>query len=214
MHDTAYHSADYFAGTYGNKRDLVVDIGGMNVNGSVKSCFTNRNMEYVCVDIEEDLVHNSVDFIIKPGDKLPFEDGSVDIVVSTICFEHDPCFWLTCKEMCRIVKLGGFIYINAPSNGYHHGYPGDGWRFYADAGQYLAFWASKRMGNEPIFPVKVKETFHVLPMSAPWTDWLCVWQRVEEEETRITTDPAIINTKGPLETSMLNNGMKIIKRIE
>ena len=112
MHDTAYHSADFFAKVYGTQGALVVDIGGMNVNGSVKSCFTNKNMNYICIDMEKDTINNSVDIVVKPGEKLPFDDGSVDIVISTSCFEHDPCFWLTFKEMCRIVKLGGFCLLN------------------------------------------------------------------------------------------------------
>jgi SAM-dependent methyltransferase len=211
MHDTAYAAAYFFASVYGKKDALVVDIGGLNVNGSTRPCFEERNMKFICIDIEK---HDSVDIVIKPGDRLPFEDGSVDIVVSTSCFEHDPCFWLTFKEMCRITKLGGYIYVNAPSNGYYHGYPGDGWRFYASAGQYLAFWASKSMGNEEIFPVKVLETFHVLPQSEPWTDWVCIWQRVSEKETEIVTDRKVVEEKGRLEHFMGCHNMKTIKKIE
>jgi SAM-dependent methyltransferase len=210
MHDTAYVAAFCVAHIYGKQGATVVEVGGKNVNGSVKSFFTDLGMKYICVDIEED---PSVDIVMKPGDNLPFETGSVDMVISTSCFEHDPCFWLTFKEMCRITKLDGIIYANAPSNGYYHGYPGDGWRFYADAGQYLSFWASKSMGNEEVFPVKVLETFHVLPLQAPWTDWLCVWQRVNEKENDIKTRDTIVNESGPLENAITNNNVRIIKRM-
>ena len=53
--------------------------------------------------------------------------------VSTSCFEHDPIFWLTFKEIARVTKVDGFVYVNAPSNEVYHGYPGDNWRFYKDA---------------------------------------------------------------------------------
>ena len=46
-------------------------------------------MKFVCIDMEAD---PSVDILVQPGEKLPFEDGSVDLIVSTSCFEHDPCF--------------------------------------------------------------------------------------------------------------------------
>ncbi|MFP4076345.1 MAG: hypothetical protein ACLFTD_07650 [Halochromatium sp.] len=50
--------------------------------------------------------------------------------------------------MLRVVKRGGLIYLNAPSNGSYHGYPFDHWRFYPDAGRALASW-SERVGGHP-----------------------------------------------------------------
>jgi hypothetical protein len=70
-------------------------------------------------------------------------------------------FWLTFKEMTRIIKLDGFIYVNAQSNGFYHTYPGDNWRFYKDVGQSLAYWSGIQVANEEIYPVKVIETFHI-----------------------------------------------------
>ena len=112
MHDTSLYSGKYFAEVYGSPGLTVVDIGGQDVNGSLKEYFNGMN--YICVDITP---HPSVDIVIEPGKKLPFEDGTIDLIVSTSCFEHDPCFWITFKEMCRILKPDGYIYINAPGNG-------------------------------------------------------------------------------------------------
>jgi SAM-dependent methyltransferase len=203
MHDTAQLSGHLFALTYGRSGDIVVDVGGKNVNGSLREYFTKNEMKYISVDLEED---PSVDIIIKPGDKLPFEDQSVDLVVSTSCFEHDPIFWMTFKEMCRIVKLNGFIYINVPSNGVYHCYPGDNWRFYSDAGQALAYWSGIQLSNETVYPVKVMESFHILPVNDIWTDFICVWQRVNTKENNITISQDIINNNGLLERLLhLNN---------
>ena len=44
-------------------------------------------------------------------------------------------------EMCRCVKPGGYVYINAPSTGEYHGYPTDSWRFYRDAAFSLEKWS-------------------------------------------------------------------------
>ena len=49
--------------------------------------------------------------------------------------------------MCRLVKPGGYIYINAPSTGPYHGYPTDNWRFYLDSWKALQKWAIKNNYN-------------------------------------------------------------------
>jgi SAM-dependent methyltransferase len=156
-------------------------------------------MKYICLDIEED---PSVDIVIKPGEKLPFETGSIDLIVSTSCFEHDPCFWITFREMTRVVKFDGYIYVNAPMNGPYHCFPGDNWRFYYDAGQALAYWSGFQFSEEEVFPVKVVETFHLLPLKDYWTDFICVWKRTEEKVSDITVSPAIQETVGPLENAL------------
>jgi predicted SAM-dependent methyltransferase len=168
-----------------------------------------KGMKYVCIDMDADA---SVDIVVPPGEKLPFEDGSVDLIVSTSCFEHDPCFWMTFKEMTRIIKQSGYIYINAPSSGHYHQYPGDNWRFYSDAGQALAFWSGKQIANETIYPVKVVETFNVV--GDTWNDFVCVWQRVNVEniEKNITVSDEIINNIGALEKTINSCGLKTRKK--
>lgn len=211
MHDTALLSGRLFAENYGTEKNIVVDIGGQDVNGSLRIFFEERNMKYICVDIEK---HSSVDIVVKPGDKLPFDIASVDLIISTSCFEHDPCFWLTFKEMTRILKLGGFIYVNAPSNGPYHSWPGDNWRFYSDAGQALAYWSGIQVASEDVYPVKVVETFHTLPSKDVWTDFVCIWKRVEDKEMNITIAPEILQNTGKLEKSLHMNNIGTLKKFE
>ena len=113
--------------------------------------------------------------------------------------------------MTRIIKPSGYIYINAPTSGPYHCYPGDNWRFYSDAGQALAFWSGKQMSNETIYPVKVIETFNVL---GPWNDFVCVWQRVNVEniEKNIIVQNDIINNIGILEKTINNYGLQTRKK--
>ena len=209
MHYTSLKSGEAFSKSYGIPNSLVIDIGGRNVNGSLRSFFETKGMKFVCIDMEADA---SVDIVIPPGEKLPFEDGSVDLIVSTSCFEHDPCFWLTFKEMTRIIKPSGYIYINAPTSGPYHTYPGDNWRFYSDAGQALAYWSGKQISNETIYPVKVVETFNVL--GEVWNDFVCVWQRVDIEniEKNIIVHSEIINNIGILEQTINNYGLLTRKK--
>lgn len=210
MHDTASKSGELFAQSYGGANKVVVDIGGKNVNGSFRNFFESAGMKYICVDIDED---TSVDIVVKPGDKLPFDNGSIDLIVSTSCFEHDPCFWITFKEMTRIIKFGGFIYVNSPSNGPYHCYPGDNYRFYSDAGQALSYWSSFQFSNEEVFPVKVVETFHILPKSDIWIDFVCVWERVDEKQTDIVVSNTISENIGILEKMLNDNDYGTKKKL-
>jgi SAM-dependent methyltransferase len=209
MHYTSLKSGQAFSESYGIPNGLVVDLGGRNVNGSLRGFFEKKGAKFVCVDMDADA---SVDIVVPPGEKLPFEDGSVDLIVSTSCFEHDPCFWLTFKEMTRIIKPSGYIYINAPTSGPYHTYPGDNWRFYSDAGQALAYWSGKQVSNENIYPVKVIETFNVL--GDVWNDFICVWQRVNIEniEKNIVVHDDIIKNIGILEQTINNYGLKTRKK--
>ena len=209
MHYTSLKSGQAFSNSYEIQNGLVIDLGGRNVNGSLRSFFEEKGMTFICIDMEAD---KSVDIVIPPGEKLPFEDGSVDLIVSTSCFEHDPCFWLTFREMTRIIKPSGYIYINAPTSGPYHTYPGDNWRFYSDAGQALAFWSGKQMSNETIYPVKVVETFNILGQE--WNDFVCVWKRVnvEDKETSITVHNEILNNIGILEQTINKYGLQTRKK--
>ena len=209
MHYTAISSGSFFAHSYGGIGKVVIDMGGQDVNGSLRDFFENLGMKYICLDIEP---HKSVDIVVKPGDKLPFENSSIDIIVSTSCFEHDPCFWITFKEMTRITKLGGFIYVNAPTNGPYHCYPGDNWRFYSDAGQALAYWSSFQFSNETIFPVKIVETFHILPKNDVWLDFICIWERVDEKQTDIVVSKTFSEKVGILEIILNDNNFDTIKK--
>jgi len=199
MHDTAMISGSLFGKVYGKEGQKVLDVGGLDVNGSLRKPYeTLLKMSYTALDIEE---HPSVDVVMKPGDPFPFEDGTFDLIVSTSCFEHDPCFWITFRELCRIVKKGGYIYVNAPSNGPYHGHPGDNWRFYSDAGQALAFWASKTVDGVS-YPVKVEETFHILPLRDMWIDFVTVWKRTDEKVTEIVLDQTTRMSHGPLRQAL------------
>lgn len=195
-------SGKIFAQLYGGPNKVVLDIGGRNVNGSLRKFFEDAGMKYICVDMEED---SSVDIVVKPGVALPFENASIDLIVSTSCFEHDPCFWITFKEMTRVTKVGGFIYVNAPTNGVYHCFPGDNWRFYSDAGQALSYWSSYKFSDETIFPAKVIETFHILPKNDIWTDFVCVWERSEELQTSIVVSEDVAKNILMLEKKLNDN---------
>ena len=204
MHDSSMNAGRLFVEAYGFEGGSAVDIGGRDMGGSLREFFQNKKMKFTSVDIDP---HESVDVVVVPGEPLPFADGSFDFAVSTSCFEHDPCFWLTFKEMARVVKVGGYIYVNAPTRGFYHAHPGDNWRFFSDAGQALAYWS----GFEPAWPVEVVETFHIMSETT-WNDFTCVWRRCTEKQTAITVQHEVNSVTGPLEQLLKDAGMGTAKR--
>ena len=83
---------------------------------------------------------------------------------------------MTFLEMSRVVKPNGIIYINAPSTGPAHYYPGDNWRFYPHAADSLAYWS--------YIYYKDKQTKHVVSvqdkfnLNEPhWNDAIMVFKK-------------------------------------
>jgi hypothetical protein len=138
MHHSAYVNTENFYNKYckDNIEDKkILDIGSYSVNGSVRPIFEKG--QYIGVDMEQG---PNVD-VVANANNLPFKNNEIDIIVSISCFEHDDMFWVTFLEMCRVINDGGYIYINAPSNGPYHGHPGDNWRFYLDSWKALEKWS-------------------------------------------------------------------------
>ena len=163
MHDSAFRIGELIMQTYCDlPQASILEIGSMDVNGSLRD-FAEPTTQYVGVDLEKG---PAVDVIVKPGEKLPFDDGSFNLVMASSAFEHDPRFWDTFLEMCRVTKPGGHIYINAPSNGGVHRYPLDCWRFYPDAGLALANYARTHEKH-----VEVVESFVGKRYSDTWDGW-------------------------------------------
>lgn len=173
MHDTAMQFGEMFFKTYAeNAKNLVViDIGSQDVNGSLKSVVPENN-EYIGVDF----VHGKgVDVVLDDPYTLPFEDNSVDIVLSSSCLEHSEFFWLLFLEMMRILKPSGLLYLNVPSNGNVHRYPVDCWRFYPDSAVALANWA-QRNG----YSTTLLESFVGQQRKDVWNDFVGIFVKDKE----------------------------------
>lgn len=76
----------------------VLEIGSLNINGSVRQFFEGCN--YLGVDLGPGL---DVDMVCQ-GHLLPFTDDSFDVVISCECLEHDKHWAETFKKMCALSK--------------------------------------------------------------------------------------------------------------
>ena len=133
--NNAGRAAEAFSKEWLKPGMAVLDVGGRNVNGGARSIFERvcPSCQFLSLDIEKD---PSVDVVVPPGEKFPFKDAHFDMVITTSTFEHDPMFWMTIREMARVTKLGGYIYVNAPTRWPEHYYPDDSFRFTRDAATY------------------------------------------------------------------------------
>ncbi len=97
---------------FAKKDGVVLDIG---------SGPERLGKEFINVDVfpfpEVNIVANATE--------LPFKDNSVDAAVSESMFEHVPDAYIVAKEMVRIIKPGGYIYVSAPFIHPYHASPDD-----------------------------------------------------------------------------------------
>lgn len=179
MHDTADLIGKAFLKKYSKARQIILEVGALDINGSIRR-YAHPEAHYVGIDIEPG---RGVDVVCKQGEELPFTDCSVDIVLATSVFEHDSFFWLTFLDLVRVVKPGGVVYINAPSNGTYHRHPNDNWRFYPDAGKTLEAW-----GRKSGFDLFLIESFIAERKRVWWNDFVAIFQRAS-----VSTSPIFIS---------------------
>lgn len=97
---------------YVKKDGLIADIG----SGPEK-----LGREFINVDV---FPFPEVD-VVADATHLPFKSNSLDGAVSESLFEHVPDATLVAKEMLRVVKPGGYIYVSAPFIHPYHASPDD-----------------------------------------------------------------------------------------
>ncbi len=194
MHPSALANGKVFFNNYSHffsSEDIVtvLDIGSQDVNGSLKGvCPVQFN--YIGVDFQEG---NNVDVVLDDPYKLPFTDNSVDIVLSSSCFEHSEMFWLVFLEILRVLKPKGLFYLNAPSRGNVHRFPVDCWRFFPDSGLALAVW-----GKRNNFNCVVSESYI---QKFGWQDFVCVFLKDEKYIDKFTK--RILDSKTDVENGYI-----------
>ena len=118
MHEEAKHFmlwVKYILGDYFiNKR--VLDVGSGDINGNNRFLFEN------CIyDGNDVIAANNVTIVSKTKD-LQIDDETLDTIVSTECFEHDPEYQESLKKIYKMLKPGGlFCFTCASTNRPEHG---------------------------------------------------------------------------------------------
>jgi cephalosporin hydroxylase len=179
MHHSAYINAEKFKNKYIDniKNKKILDIGSYDVNGTMKPIF-NEGV-YIGLDMEKG---PNVD-VVSDAHNIPFQNEYFDVVLSSSCFEHDDMFWETFLEMCRVVNPGGYLYIQAPSNGPYHGWPGDNWRFYIDSWKALERWGRKNNYDIELIDHYIDETTPPSPNEGDriWNDSVAIYRKKQNK---------------------------------
>jgi SAM-dependent methyltransferase len=169
MHLTAEQNAKRFFENYIyniNETGSILEIGSM-IGGFNMRSLAPQTMNYIGVDLEQG---NGVDIVLNDQYVLPFEDNTMDYVISSSCFEHSEFFWLNFLEIIRVLKPSGLFYLNAPSNGDFHRFPVDCWRFFPDSGNAMSNWG-KRNG----YNCGVIENYTSDKETDIWADYVAVF---------------------------------------
>lgn len=170
MHNSSYQHMQRLVSTYLTPGQAIhaLDIGAYDVNGSYRTLFGQPLWRYTGVDLERG---PGVDVVLESPYRLPFASGSIDVIVSGQAFEHIEYFWMTWLEMQRVLRVGGLVFLIAPSRGPEHRYPQDCWRFYPDGYRALA-----KVGDFELLEVQTDWEPHEDPGSAPWGDTVGVFR--------------------------------------
>ena len=120
MHNSSYSLMRYFI-NYIPKNPYILDVGGIDINGSYKTLF-DPTYVYRTLDLKD------ADYT---WENVPYNFFNVVILGQT--FEHDKYFWKSLENIKKIVSSKGIVIIIVPSKGAYHKYPVDCYRFYPDS---------------------------------------------------------------------------------
>lgn len=195
MHPTAMQNCqsffDAYTASFASRAHVkVIEIGSQNVNGTLRDTCPNH-FEYIGVDFQD---AKGVDLVLQDPYLLPFENESIDVVLSSSCFEHSEMFWLVFLEILRVLKPNGLFYLNAPSTGSFHRYPVDCWRFYPDSGMALVNWAKKNGINATMLESYIQK-------SHDWQDYVAIF--LKEENLSGEFPKRILDNKKDFENGQL-----------
>ena len=113
MHPEAVHFTVFVKSHFGSwfEGKRVLDVGSGDINGNNRYLF--ENCEYDGNDVVE---AKNVTIVSKTKD-LKFEDETFDTIISTECFEHDPEFKESIKNIYRMLKKDGIFAFTCASTG-------------------------------------------------------------------------------------------------
>lgn len=89
----------------------VLEIGSLNINGTVRDLFVD--CDYLGVDVGEG---KDVDLVCE-GQNLDDPNETYDTTISCECFEHNPYWKETFENMHRMTKIGGLVIFSCATTG-------------------------------------------------------------------------------------------------
>lgn len=90
----------------------ILEVGSYDVNGSIRGLFPAAS-EFVGVDLTDG---PGVD-VVGYGHQIDHPDATYDVTLSGECFEHDPHWSQTFRNMVRLTRPGGLVAFTCGSFG-------------------------------------------------------------------------------------------------
>ncbi len=126
-------------------KNTVIDIGGGLRADADKNNRGNQNpwLQPYIEKVDYKILDKVSDYhpdIVGDVHDLPLENNSVDAIICIALLEHVEEPQKAVKEMYRVLKPGGYLYIYVPFLYYYHpmpGYYGDFYRFTIDGLKYM-----------------------------------------------------------------------------
>ena len=108
--------AEFFSGVRTHypaafKHTRVLEVGSLDINGSVRELFTD--CRYTGVDLQ---LGPGVDLACQ-GQLVEFPTGHFDTTISAECLEHNPFWRETIANMLRMTRAGGLVLISCATTG-------------------------------------------------------------------------------------------------
>ncbi len=91
---------------------IVLDIGSYDVNGCLREIMP-KAWTYIGLDI---IPGPNVDLVIDKNKPLPFDNDSIDLIVSSSCFQYVPNPFKYMDQLFLCLKPGGMVCISAAYN--------------------------------------------------------------------------------------------------
>jgi SAM-dependent methyltransferase len=92
-------------------KSRVLEVGSLNINGTVRDAF--NDCDYLGIDVAPG---RGVDLVCE-GQNYGCSPNLFDTVISCECFEHNP-FWVeTFRNMHRVCRPGGLIIVTCATTG-------------------------------------------------------------------------------------------------
>lgn len=89
----------------------VLEIGSLDINGSVRAFF--KDCDYLGLDVAPG---KGVDLVCE-GQNFEGPDASFDVTISCECFEHNPEWIATFKNMIRLTRSRGLVIMTCATTG-------------------------------------------------------------------------------------------------
>ncbi|HNT74102.1 MAG TPA: class I SAM-dependent methyltransferase [Anaerolineae bacterium] len=123
----------------------VLDAGAGE--GRFKEYFTHTRYTAVDLAVGDDAWDYGQLNVLADLEQLPFADGSYDAVICTQVLEHVKRPQVVLREMARVLRPGGELYLTAPQSWYEHQQPHDYFRYTSFGLRYLF----EQSGLTPVF---------------------------------------------------------------